>query len=153
MQISDNIIMTLTSRANIQILKKPTEVYNTIINPSHLTQFFISESSGPLETGKEVLWKFPEFDDRFPITQVKTETNKSISFVWDPDTVVTIKLEAFKDHSTVVHVTEGPKELSDDNLNWLISNTGGWSNFLACMKAYMEYGVGLRKGAYDFMKP
>ena len=77
---ADDIIMTLTSKANIQILKKPTEVYNTIINPSHLTQFFISESSGPLETGKEVLWKFPEFDDRFPITQVKTETNNCLLY-------------------------------------------------------------------------
>ena len=26
------------------------------------------------------------------------------------------------------------------------------SNFLACLKAYLEYGINLRKGAFDFMK-
>ncbi len=145
--------MLLTSEANLQIVKKPSEVFDTIINPSHLTQFFISESSGPLESGKELLWKFPEFDDQFPITQIKIEKDELISFVWDPDTVVNIRLELFNGDSTVIYVTEGPKHLSEVNLNWLISNTAGWSNFLASMKAYMEYGVRLRKGAYEFMKP
>ncbi len=28
----------------------------------------------------------------------------------------------------------------------LIENSGGWSNFLACLKAYLEYGIQLRKG-------
>jgi hypothetical protein len=34
----------------------------------------------------------------------------------------------------------------------VIGNTEGWANFLACMKAYLEYGIQLRKGAFDFMR-
>ncbi|MDR2039959.1 MAG: hypothetical protein LBQ60_18715 [Bacteroidales bacterium] len=30
--------------------------------------------------------------------------------------------------------------------------TEGWANFLACLKAWMEYGINLCKGAFDFMK-
>lgn len=30
-------------------------------------------------------------------------------------------------------------------------NTEGWANFLACLKAYLEYGINLRKGAFDFL--
>ena len=42
--------------------------------------------------------------------------------------------------------------LSDSNsLKWLVGNTEGWANFLACLKAWMEYKVNLRKGAFDFM--
>lgn len=33
--------------------------------------------------------------------------------------------------------------------NYFISK--GWANFLACLKAYLEYGINLRKGAFDFM--
>lgn len=32
-------------------------------------------------------------------------------------------------------------------------NTEGWANFLACLKAYLDYGINLRKGAFDFRFP
>ncbi len=144
--------MQLTSSASIQIQKPIEEVYEGIVNPEMMTKYFISESNGRLESGQDLLWKFPEFDERFPITEVVVEENTSIFFKWDPDTIVYIKLEAFSENSTVVKITEGDKDYSPENLAWLISNTGGWSNFLACLKAYLEYGVELRKGAYDFMR-
>lgn len=144
--------MKLISEASLQIQKPIEEVFETISNPDHLTKFFISESNGPMEDGKDLLWKFPEFDQRFPITKVKINAPHSISFIWDPFTIVKIKLTSFNENSTVVKVTEGGKELNEENLKWLISNVGGWANFLASMKAYAEYGVELRKGAYDFIK-
>lgn len=144
--------MTLNSEATLQIQKPIEQVFDGIVNPKKITKYFISESSGWLETGGEVIWKFPEFPDQFPITNIRIETNRSISFVWDPETVVNIVLEPFSNDSTIVKVTENGKELNEENLAWLISNTGGWANFLACMKAYLEYGIELRKGAYEFMK-
>ncbi|WP_257093346.1 hypothetical protein [Sphingobacterium sp. E70] len=33
----------------------------------------------------------------------------------------------------------------------MMRQTEGWANFLACMKAYLEYNINLRKGAFDFM--
>jgi len=144
--------MKLTSQASLQIQKPIEEVFEGIVNPDSMCKYFISESNGKMETGKELLWKFPEFEDRFPITGIVIEKNKSISFIWDPKTVVKIILESHQDDSTVLKVTEGAKELSEENIKWLISNTGGWSNFLASMKAYLEYGIELRNGAYEFMK-
>lgn len=144
--------MRLESNASIQIQKSIEEVFEGIVNPAKMTNYFISESSGRLESGKEVIWKFPEFADKFPITEVKIDTNRSISFVWDPETIVTITLEKFPDNSTIIRVNEKGKELNDDNLKWALENSGGWANFLACMKAYLEYGIQLRKGAFDFMR-
>lgn len=72
--------------------------------------------------------------------------------MWDEETVVRIALEGQPDNSTVVRVTEDGKPYNEENLNWVIGNTEGWANFLACMKAYLEYGVQLRKGAFEFMK-
>ncbi|MFD2697467.1 hypothetical protein ACFSQ0_05650 [Mesonia sediminis] len=56
------------------------------------------------------------------------------------------------DGSTLVKVNENGKEFSEDNLKWALENSGGWANFLACLKAYLEYGIQLRKGAFDFMR-
>lgn len=105
------------------------------------------ESSGWFETGKEVIWKFPEFEDRFHITDIKVEANHFISFVWDPETGVTIRLEKSEANNTIVRVNE--KEMNKVNLKWALENSGGCANFLACMKAYLEYGIQLRKGAFD----
>lgn len=144
--------MKLTARATLQIQKQHEEVFEAIVNPEHMTQYFISESSGRMETGKDIVWKFPEFNDKYPVTQVDVSSHDSVSFVWDQDTVVRIWLEAQADNSTVVRITEGEKVLNDENLKWTIGNTEGWANFLACLKAYLEYGVQLRTGAFDFMK-
>ena len=142
----------LESNATIQIQKPIEDVFEGIVDPEKMTKYFISESSGPLESGKEVIWKFSEFEDKFPVKEIKIENNNSISFVWDPETVVIITLEKLPDDSTIVRVNENGKELNEDNLKWALENSGGWANFLACMKAYLEYGIQLRKGAFEFMR-
>lgn len=143
--------MKLTSRASLQIQKSIEEVFEGIVNPTIMTKYFISESTGRLESGKDIEWKFPEFDPWYAVTNVNVEENSSISFVWDPDTVVHIDLESRADGSTVVRVKEGAKQQNEENMKWLVNNTGGWANFLASMKAYLEHGVCLRTGAYDFL--
>ena len=147
--------MKLETNTSLQIQKHIDEVFEGIVNPDKMTQYFISESTGRLETGKDLLWKFPEFPDRHPITQVKVEYNRSISFVWDPETVVSItleELEELEEDNTIVNVIESGKILNEENLKWVLENTAGWANFLACLKAYLEYGIQLRVGAYDFMR-
>ena len=144
--------MILESNAALQIQKPIKVVFEGIVNPDIMTKYFISESSGRLETGKEVIWKFPEFEDKFPIKEVKIENFNKISFVWDPETIVKITLEELPDASTLIKVNENGKELNEENLKWALENSGGWANFLACMKAYLEYGIELRKGAFDFMR-
>lgn len=144
--------MKLESNATIQIQKPIKEVFEGIVNPGKMTNYFISESSGPLEPGKEIIWKFPEFPDKFPVNVNNIEEPRLISFVWDPDTIVTITLEEISENNTVVKVKEGSKSFNEDNVKWALDNSGGWANFLACLKAYLEYGINLRKGAFDFMK-
>ncbi len=144
--------MKLIAEATLQIQKPASEVFEGIVDPGKMTNYFISASTGRMEAGKELGWKFPEFPDQYPVWDIRTETDRLVSFVWDKDTEVRIVLEPQADGSTVVKVTEGSKELNEQNLKWLTSNTEGWANFLACMKAYLEYGIQLRKGAFDFMR-
>lgn len=144
--------MKLTARVSLQIQKPVEEVFEAIVNPQIMTKYFISESSGRMETGKELFWEFGDFPGKFPVKVTEVQSDSMVSFVWDEETIVRIILEEQTDKSTVVTITEGEKELSEKNLEWLIGNTFGWGNFLDCMNAYLEYGINLRKGAFDFMK-
>ena len=144
--------MKLAAQATLQIQKPVSEVFEAIVNPSHITKYFISESSGRMETGKELIWEFGDFPGKFPVKVTDVQIDQSVSFIWDEETLVTIILESHSENSTVVKVTEGEKDLNEENLKWVIGNTFGWGNFLDCMKAYLEYGINLRKGAFDYMK-
>lgn len=145
--------MKMIVKAAIQIQRPVEEVFNGIVDPEKMCQYFISESTGPLETGKEVTWKWAEFPDySCKVNQIHIVPHQSVSFVWDDDTRVNIRLEEQPDKSVVVRITEGEKEWDEAHLNWFGGNTEGWANFLAFLKAFLEHGINLRTGAFDFMR-
>ena len=145
---------TLEIKAALQISKPGYEVFEAIVDPVKMSNYFISKGSGRMEEGKRVIWKFPEFDMEAPIRVSKIEKNKYISYYWDSDgidTLVEMKLTPKGDNSTLVNITEKSRKNDEAGIKWLQGNTEGWANFLACLKAYLEYGINLRKGAFDFM--
>lgn len=149
----DNQEMTI--KATIQVSKSPSEVFEAIVDPAKMSNYFIAEGSARMQSGSEVIWKFPEFEDRIPVRVKETIPDKYLSYTWDnpaTEQLVEINLAtASKGSGTVVTVTE--KTVSGQpTLSWLRGNTEGWANFLACLKAYLEYGINLRTGAFDFMR-
>jgi uncharacterized protein YndB with AHSA1/START domain len=146
--------LTLEIKAALQMLKPVDVVFDAIIDPVKMSNYFISKSSGKMEEGKKIMWRFPEFDMEFPVRVGKIEKNKYISFYWDVDGIellTEITLTQRANNSTLVSVTEKSRENDEAGIKWLMGNTEGWANFLACLKAYLEYGINLRKGAFDFM--
>ncbi len=144
---------TLSIEAGIQILKPAAEVFEAIVDPVKMTNYFISKSSGRMEEGKIITWKFPEFKMEFPVRVGKIIKNKFISFYWDIDNLellVEMTLTLGKGNATVVTVTEKSRNNDEEGIKWLMGNTEGWANFLACLKAYLEYGINIRKGSFDF---
>jgi uncharacterized protein YndB with AHSA1/START domain len=145
---------TLEIKTVIQISKPSHEVFEAIADPLKMSNYFISKSSGRVEEGKTLMWRFPEFDMEFPVRIGKIEENKYISFYWDVDEVellVEMTLAPRANNSTLVTITEKSRENNEAGIKWLQGNTEGWANFLACLKAYLEYGINLRKGAFDFL--
>lgn len=147
--------MKLTAKATIQIQKPINSVFEAIIDPTKMNQYFIESSTGKLETDKTVEWKFPEFDELYPVVGKIIRKDEYISFDWNggkQNMLVEIILEKQTDDSTVVKIVE--HEMNDDEagIKQVIGQTEGWANFLASQKAYLEYGINLRKGAFDFYK-
>jgi hypothetical protein len=67
--------------------------------------------------------------------------------------LVEIFLEKTSPMTTVVLVKESKFNDDSSGIIQALGQTEGWANFLACLKAYLEYDINLRKGAFDFMKP
>lgn len=146
---------TLEIKAALQIQKPISEVFNAIIDPAKMSNYFISQSTGKMEEGKNLVWKFPEFEIEVPVRVGKIEKDKYISYYWEnnkQELLVEINLNTHEDNSTVITITEKSMKNDEAGINWLKGNTEGWANFLACLKAYLEYGINLRKGAFDFRK-
>lgn len=144
---------TLEIKASLQILKPADEVFEAIVDPAKMSNYFISESTGRMEEGKELVWRFPEFDMNVPVRVGRIVKNKYISYYWEnnnKELLVEITLNPYKDNMTVVNITEKSMDNDEKGINWLKGNTEGWANFLACLKAYLEYGINLRKGAFEF---
>lgn len=140
--------------AKIQISKPASVVYKAIIQPDQMSNYFIEKSTGVMESGKTVKWKWPEFDVVADIEVDRTRPNEFVAFYWlngDRRTMVEISLDDRTD-STVVIITEKSMPLDEKGISWAKGNSEGWANFLACLKAWVEYGINLRKGAFDFMK-
>lgn len=145
---------TLEIETAIQVLKTPHEVFEAIVDPARMSNYFISRGSGRLEEGREITWRFPEFDFEFPVHVDRIEKDSFVSFWWESDGInllVEMTLTPRSPGSTVIRITEKSRELDEAGLKWLQGNTAGWANFLACLKAYLEYGINLRVGAFDFM--
>lgn len=145
----------LEVKAAIQIQKPVAEVFEAIVNPQKMSNYFISNSTGRMEEGKNLVWNFPEFEMDCPVKVGKIDRDKYISFYWDvngKELLTEIRLTPKENNSTLVNITEKSMENNEAGIVWLIGNTEGWANFLACLKAYLEYGINLRKGAFDFMK-
>ncbi|CAM3994233.1 SRPBCC domain-containing protein [Flavobacterium cucumis] len=139
----------------MQIQKPIHDVFEAIINPVKMANYFIATSTGPMEEGKNLIWKFPEFDFKCPVKVGQVIPNQYVSFYWENagiELLVAITLSEKENNSTLVRITEKSMENNEEGLKWLSGNSFGWANFLSCLKAYLEYGINLRKGAFDFMR-
>lgn len=144
----------IIAKARIQILKPIEEVFDAIVNPDRINKYFVAHSTGILKSNTTVQWKFPEFEEFYPIHCKDIIPNEKISFNWDPanpQMTVDIMLEQAGD-ATIVTVKEGNFSDHKDAVQQAIGQTEGWANFLVCLKAYLEYGINLRNGAFDFIR-
>ena len=112
----------LEIKASLKIQKPIREVFEAIVNPAKMSNYFISKSTGRMEEGKTLTWQFPEFDIEFPVEIKKIEEGKYISYSWDDwednsiQTLVEIKLEPKGNDETFVTVTKVSSLLFGSNL-------------------------------------
>jgi uncharacterized protein YndB with AHSA1/START domain len=150
--------MELKFEIKTKIQKPLAEVFDAIYNPEKLSGYFTNGgASAPLDEGTTVEWGFadtPGQEISFPVKVVSVAKNDHIIFEWQSrtdrgDTRVEINFEEAGPDATIVRINESGWQENQADLGRSYSNCMGWSQMLFALKAYIEYGINLRKGAYE----
>jgi uncharacterized protein YndB with AHSA1/START domain len=154
----------------IKIQKPVNDVFDAVYNPRKFSEYFTSGgSAGPLDEGKAVLWTFGDVASqtiKVPVKVQKTVQNRLIRFAWeasegvyDPkvgsvprpagyDNIVEMSFEALNENETLVKITESGWRFTEGGLQGSYQNCQGWMHMSCSLKAYLQYGIDLRKGSF-----
>jgi uncharacterized protein YndB with AHSA1/START domain len=155
--ITEENAMDLRFKVHIKIQKPVSEVFDAVYNPKKLSSYFTTGgASGPLDEGKTVTWDFADFPGAFPVYVRQVIPNQLIVFEWqaagsekDPyNTKVEMRFEPLENNSTMVSITESGWKEDEKGLESSYGNCFGWSHMSCCLKAFVEYGINLRKGSF-----
>lgn len=129
----------------IKILKPANEVFEAIVDPEKIGNFWFSRSSERWEQGKTVTLRYDEYNAQEDIKVLEVEENWQIVFSWGgygQETVVKITLKELDSSTTVIEVNEsGLKEDDPEIVNKMMGQKEGWVYTLTCLKGYLENGV------------
>jgi uncharacterized protein YndB with AHSA1/START domain len=146
--------MELKFQIQTKIQKPIVEVFDAVYNPRKITQYFATESaSAPLDEGTKVLWRFADYPGDVPVSVKKVVPNQLIAFEWETmeggyNTQVEMRFEPLSAEETLVSISEGNWKENQKGLNSSYGNCYGWMQMSCCLKAYLEYGINLRKGFF-----
>lgn len=149
--------MDLGFEIQARIQKPASEVFDAVYNPEKLSGYFTNGgASAPLDEGTTVQWSFADNpgDEKltFPVVVKKVIPNELIVLGWEGakglDTVVEMHFIDNGPSDTIVKISENGWRETQSDLNSSYLNCMGWTQMLCCMKAFTEYGINLRKGAF-----
>ncbi len=149
--------MELKFKVLIKIQKPVEDVFDAVHDPAKLSGYFTNGgASAPLNEGTTVQWAFADNPDEeklsFPVEVEKVIPNELIVIRWEGaknrQTRVEMNFERTDAEETLVKISESGWKETQEDLDRSYLNCMGWSQMLSALKAYVEYGVNLRKGAY-----
>jgi uncharacterized protein YndB with AHSA1/START domain len=146
--------MELKFTVRTKIQKPVSEVFDGVYDPSKLSQYFTTGgASGPLGEGTTVIWRFADYPGDVPVRVKKVEPDRLIVFEWggEDDTPVCrveMTFEPLGEAETLVRISESGWPETQKGLDASYGNCMGWSQMVSALKAWLEYGINLRKGAY-----
>ncbi len=130
------------------LIRRPVaDVFEAFIDPEITTKFWFTQSSGSLETGKQVQWNWEMYDVSVVVTVKTVEPNKRIVFEWlgySNLTTVEFIFSSQTDSTTFVSVSEsGFSGDASDLLKQVAESTEGFTLVLAGLKALLEHNIQL----------
>ena len=147
--------MELKFQVQTRIQKPVSEVFDAVYNPRKLEGYFTTKSaSGTLVEGTTVMWEFADHPGAFPVHVKKVVPNELIAFGWEAgdgsphDTRVEMRFSSLDEDSTLVAISESGWKETEKGLERSYQNCQGWMHMSCCLKAYLEYGINLRKGFF-----
>jgi len=147
--------MTRSYTVQTRIRRPVADVFDAIVSADRLCQYFTSETSGDLEEGREVGWRWRHYEHTLPIRVDRIVEGELIELTLDSSqwkkTVaesypvkVILELEELEDGSTMLKISEEGWKTDADGLKGSHDNCSGWTHMAMCLKAWIEHGIDLR---------
>lgn len=102
-----------------------------------------------MQAGATVEWEFTDVGRRLPVDVKEVEQDRRIVFEWTASGVrarVTILLEPADADTTRISINEARWPMDHEGVQRALGQTQGWTDFVCCMKAYLQHGINLRLG-------
>jgi uncharacterized protein YndB with AHSA1/START domain len=130
------------------VLKPVEEVFDAVVEPERMAGYFISSASAPMTEGATVEWRFDDVGAELQVDIHVVDRPKRIAFTWAASgQPADVEMQFDGDsRSTTITVTETPFPFDHEGVRRALGQTSGWTDFLCCMKAYVQHGVNLREG-------
>lgn len=138
-----------------KIARPVAEVFAAVTDPQQLSAYFTTGgASAALAEGATVTWKFGDYPGEIPVRVTRLVPNQRIEFSWDAEdgayqTAVVMTFEALAGGGTLVRVVEDGWRQGPEGLKASYLNCSGWMQMLCCLKAWLEYGINLRRGFFQ----
>jgi uncharacterized protein YndB with AHSA1/START domain len=148
------VAMELKFKVHSKVRRPVDEVFDAVYNPGKLVRYFTTASaSAPLDEGTKVVWRFADYPGDVPVEVKKVVPGKLIALEWESgeggyNTRIEITFEAVDAKITLVSITESGWRDTPKGRSSSYDNCQGWTQMLCCLKAFAEYGINLREGAY-----
>ena len=139
-----------TTRADTgMLIRRPAaEVFEAFVNPEITTKFWFTDSTGPLEKGKEVEWTWKMYDAVGVVFVKELVPARLIEIEWGPKGAQRSRaawtFEATDERATFVTIVVDDFPGDEESvLHNLIGSVGGFCWVLAGLKAWLEHGIRL----------
>ena len=139
----------IKTKVQMGILKPAYQVFEAIVDPGKMNKYFITTSTGKMESGKTITWSWEDYDVAHEVKVQNVEKDKLVSFKWEGSGVeclVVITLVPKGENQTLIKITESDWPADFQGATRCMDQVEGWTHFLCCLKAYLEHSVNLRVG-------
>ncbi|MDX1806525.1 MAG: SRPBCC family protein [Paenisporosarcina sp.] len=146
--------MEIQVNTKLKIAKPVNEVFEALVDPTKMANYWFSSGSGRLEQDKTITWRYEEYNAEVELTVLEIQDNQNIVFKWGApgdEHVVTITFNELDHTTTIIEVNEkGWNENDNDLISNLLGNKEGWVYMLTCLKGYLENGITNLRAAIVF---
>jgi uncharacterized protein YndB with AHSA1/START domain len=131
-------------KVHMGIRRPPADVFRAFVDPSVTTRFWFTHSTGPLEPGAKVEWRWEMYGLTSPVVVKEFEPDRRLVFDWSDGTTVEILFTPWEKGTFVVLTETGHMGSDEEVAATVAGSTGGFSFVLAACKALLEHDVELR---------
>jgi uncharacterized protein YndB with AHSA1/START domain len=138
----------VTAKVEYTIARPAAEVFEAIVDPAKMAQYFISRGSARITQGAMLEWEWSDVGAKLQVEIGQFQPNAKIGFLWwatGQPTKVTLMLEP-DGNATKLTAVEAPFPLTEEGVARAMQQTQGWTDFCCSLKAYLQHGINLRLG-------